>query len=161
MGTSSWYNFVICVQQTDTQSKKAFGKELEDLGCESKKQKADRKPVTRLSSGWRFLSDIGNAEHSEKQFDSGFKGSNGNQKSKESYGKKKRKESSIYSLLDDDDDDNDSIGHETPRFVSFFLFQLFLLLVCCFFWGSQVYHCWLLRFCCDMPFCYIRDWVVL
>ncbi|CAH8256391.1 unnamed protein product [Arabidopsis lyrata] len=102
--------------KTDTQSKKAFGKELEDLGCESKKHKADRKPVTRLSSGWRLLSDIGNAEHSEKQLDSGFKGSNGNQKSKESYGKKKRKESSIYSLLDDDDDDdNDPIGHETPR----------------------------------------------
>lgn len=133
MVTSSWYNFGICVQQTDTQSKKAFGKELEDLGCKSRKHKADKRPVTRLNNGWRMLSDIGTAENSEKQFNSGLKGSRGNQKSKESYGKKKPKESSTYSLLDDDD--NNPIGHETPRSISFLLLQLFLLLVCCFFTG--------------------------
>jgi len=123
MGTSSWYDFVICVQQTDSQSKKAFGKELEDLGCERRKHKAGRKPVTRLSNGWRLLPDVGKAEHSAKQFDSGLKESKGNKKSKEPYGKKRPMESSTYSLIDDDDDDdddddNDTSGHETPRFVS-------------------------------------------
>ncbi|ESQ29464.1 hypothetical protein EUTSA_v10023376mg [Eutrema salsugineum] len=102
--------------KTDTQSTtKAFAKELEDLGCESGKRKADyKKTVTRPKGGWRMLSDIGKAEHSEKQFYSGSKGSKGNQKSKESYGKRKPKESSTYSLLDDDDND-DANGHETPR----------------------------------------------
>lgn len=110
---------------------KAFGKELEDLGCESGKHKADKKTVTRPNNGWRMLSKIGKAENSEKQFCS--KGSKGNQKPKEFYGKKKPKESSTYSLVDEDD--NDSISHETSRSISFLLFLLFLLLVCCFLKG--------------------------
>ncbi|CAA0304214.1 unnamed protein product [Arabidopsis thaliana] len=112
----STFSAVFSKPKTDSQSKKAFGKELEDLGCERRKHKAGRKPVTRLSNGWRLLPDVGKAEHSEKQFDSGLKESKGNKKSKEPYGKKRPMESSTYSLIDDDDDDdNDTIGHETPR----------------------------------------------
>ncbi|CAH2047562.1 unnamed protein product, partial [Thlaspi arvense] len=96
----------------NTQPTKAFGKELEDLGCASGKQKADKKTVTRSNNKWRLLPDVGKAENSGKQLNSGFKGSKGNQKSKESYVKKKPKDSSTYSLLDDDN--NDSNGHETP-----------------------------------------------
>ncbi|XP_023643255.1 ubiquitin-like-specific protease 1D isoform X2 [Capsella rubella] len=109
----STFAAVFSKPKTDTQSKKAFGKELEDLGCESRKHKADRRPVTRLSNGWRMLSDIGKVEHGESQLNSGLKGSSGNRKFKEAYGKKKPKESSTYSLLDDDD--NNPIGHGTPR----------------------------------------------
>jgi ubiquitin-like-specific protease 1C/D len=119
----STFSAVFSKPKTDSQSKKAFGKELEDLGCERRKHKAGRKPVTRLSNGWRLLPDVGKAEHSAKQFDSGLKESKGNKKSKEPYGKKRPMESSTYSLIDDDDDDdddddNDTSGHETPRFVS-------------------------------------------
>ncbi|VVA94071.1 unnamed protein product [Arabis nemorensis] len=99
--------------KTDNQSMKAFGKELEDLGCESKKHKDDKKTVTRPNNRWGMLSKLGNAEHSEKQFYSGCKGLKGNQKSKEIYGKKKSKKSSTYSLVDEDD--NNSVGHETSR----------------------------------------------
>jgi ubiquitin-like-specific protease 1C/D len=116
----STFSAVFSKPKTDSQSKKAFGKELEDLGCERRKHKAGRKPVTRLSNGWRLLPDVGKAEHSAKQFDSGLKESKGNKKSKEPYGKKRPMESSTYSLIDDDDDDdddddNDTSGHETPR----------------------------------------------
>ncbi|KAG7650057.1 Ulp1 protease family C-terminal catalytic domain [Arabidopsis thaliana x Arabidopsis arenosa] len=116
----STFSAVFSKPKTDSQSKKAFGKELEDLGCERRKHKAGRKPVTRLSNGWRLLPDVGKAEHSAKQFDSGLKESKGNKKSKEPYGKKRPMESSTYSLIDDDDDDddNDTSGHETPRELS-------------------------------------------
>ncbi|WZZ13522.1 ubiquitin-like-specific protease 1D [Brassica napus] len=85
----------------NTQSTKAFCKELEDLGCASVKPKAEKKIVTRQKNEWRILSKA----VEEKQ--------TGNHKSKGSYGRKKYKESCTYSLLDDDDDDSN--GHETPK----------------------------------------------
>ncbi|KFK40803.1 hypothetical protein AALP_AA2G043200 [Arabis alpina] len=91
-------------QKTDNQSMKAFGKELEDLGCANGKHKDDKKTVTGSNNRWRMLSKIGKPELSEKQFYSGCKGLKGNQKSKES---------STYSLVDDDD--KDYIGHDTSR----------------------------------------------
>ncbi|KAL1192066.1 Ubiquitin-like-specific protease 1D [Cardamine amara subsp. amara] len=109
----STFAAVFSKPKTEILSPKAFSKELEDLGCGSRKQKADRKTVTRSSNEWRMLPVIDKAEHSEKKFYSGVKGSKGNQISKESYGKRKAKESSSYSLLDEDD--NEPIGHETPR----------------------------------------------
>lgn len=149
-------NFVICFQQTDNQSMKAFGKELEDLGCESEKHKDDKKTVTRPNNRWGMLSKLGNAEHSEKQFHSGCKGLKGNQKSKEFNGKKKPKKSPTYSLVDEDD--NNSVGHETSRSISFLLFLLFLLLVCCILKGfSSIYQFWLLLFRCDLLFWYRRE----
>ncbi|KAJ0265880.1 Ubiquitin-like-specific protease 1D [Hirschfeldia incana] len=87
---------------TQSTSTNAFSKELEDLGCESVKPRADKKIVTRKKSNWRLLS---NGVEAEKKFSQGSKG---NHKSQESYGKKKHKE---YSLLDD----NDSNGHHTPK----------------------------------------------
>ncbi|CAH8388205.1 unnamed protein product [Eruca vesicaria subsp. sativa] len=86
----------------DNESTRAFCKELEDLGCESVKPKAEKKVVTRQKSRWRILSNAVEAEYSEKKFNHELKG------------KKKQKESSTYSLLDDDRD-YETNGHETPK----------------------------------------------
>ncbi|KAF8075500.1 hypothetical protein N665_1090s0016 [Sinapis alba] len=97
----STFAAVFSKPKPDTQSTKAFCKELEDLGCESVKPKAEKKIVTRKKSEWRILSKAVEDEYREKKFNQGSKG---NHKSKETYGKKK------YSLLDDD-----SNGHDTPK----------------------------------------------
>ncbi|KAG2302553.1 hypothetical protein Bca52824_031204 [Brassica carinata] len=102
----STFAAVFSKPKEDTQSTRAaFSEELEDLGCESVKPRAEKKIVTRKKSQWRLLSNAVEAEYREKKFNQGSKG---NHKSKESYGKKKHKE---YSLLDDD-----SNGHDdTPK----------------------------------------------
>ncbi|CAN6865695.1 unnamed protein product [Brassica oleracea] len=97
----STFAAVFSKPKPDTQSTKAFCKELEDLGCASVKPKAEKKIVTRQKNEWRILSKA----VEEKQ--------TGNHKSNGSYGKKKYKESCTYSLLDDDDDDSNV--HKTPK----------------------------------------------
>lgn len=97
---------------------KLFNEELEDLGRESWKSKADRETKTNQSNGWRSMPSLRKSQISENNFYSGIKDPKGNRKPNVATVKRKAKESSPYLLVDDDDDDN-VIGYETPRSISF------------------------------------------
>ncbi|XP_010473210.1 PREDICTED: ubiquitin-like-specific protease 1D [Camelina sativa] len=124
--------------KADTQSKNAFGKELEDLGCGSQSKKAFGKERVDLGCGSRSKKAVGKEREDSgcesrkhkadrrpvTRLSSGWRmlpdiGKAENSEKQFSSGLKgsrrnqKSKDSSSYSLVDDDD--NDHIGHETPR----------------------------------------------